>query len=217
VTRFHFVADHSDTYQVKRLCELERSSYYAWKAAEPAKAARAEAAAQLAERIRAIPTEDNTYGAPGSPPNFGDGVTVDERVNHKRVARVMRENDIVGYRRRRRVTTTVPEPADRKVPDLLERDFTADAPAGQSPTMCAPTSSPARSVPPPRCVMDWPWRCSQRPRKSIHVKGFRGYLRLSRRHPVDGQGRHEHRQQPRRNFQRRPRTRSPPERERLAG
>lgn len=40
----------------------------------------------------------------------------------------MRENDIVGYRRRRRVTTTVPEPADQKVPDLLERDFTADAP-----------------------------------------------------------------------------------------
>lgn len=38
MTRFQFVADHSDAYQVKRLCELvelERSSYYAWKAAEP--------------------------------------------------------------------------------------------------------------------------------------------------------------------------------------
>lgn len=131
VNRFRFVADHSDTYQVKRLCELveiERSSYYAWKSAEPARAARAEADAQLAERIRVIHTEDNTYGAPRVTAELNDGVPPNEKVNHKRVARVMRENDIVGYRRRRRVTTTVPEPADRKVPDLLKRDFTADAP-----------------------------------------------------------------------------------------
>lgn len=131
MTRFQFVADHSDTYQVKRLCELvelERSSYYAWKAAEPDRAARAEADAQLADRIRVVHTEDNTYGAPRITAELNDGVSVNERVNHKRVARVMRENNIVGYRRRRRVTTTVPEPADQKVPDLLERDFTADAP-----------------------------------------------------------------------------------------
>ena len=37
----------------------------------------------------------------------------------------MRSNGIAGYRRRRRVRTTVPEPADQKVPDLLSRDFTA--------------------------------------------------------------------------------------------
>jgi transposase InsO family protein len=131
VNRFRFVADHSDTYQVKRLCELveiERSSYYAWKSAEPGRAARAEDDAQLAARIRVIHTEDNTYGVPRITAELNDGVAADDKVNHKRVARVMRENDIVGYRRRRRVTTTVPEPADHKVPDLLERDFTADAP-----------------------------------------------------------------------------------------
>lgn len=131
MTRFHFVADHSDTYQVKRLCEfvdLERSSYYAWKSAEPDRAARAEADAQLADRIRAIHTEDNTYGAPRITAELNDGAPADSKVNHKRVARVMRENNIAGYRRRRRVTTTVPEPADHKVPDLLERDFTAPAP-----------------------------------------------------------------------------------------
>ena len=82
MTRFHFVADHSDTYQVKRLCELvdlERSSYYAWKSAEPARIARAEADAQLADRIRAIHTEDNTYGAPRITAELNDGVTMDER------------------------------------------------------------------------------------------------------------------------------------------
>ena len=40
---------------------------------------------------------------------------------------VMREHGIAGLRLRRRVRTTVPEPADQKVPDLLHRDFTADA------------------------------------------------------------------------------------------
>jgi hypothetical protein len=35
---------------------------------------------------------------------------------------------IAGLRLRRRVRTTIPEPADQRVPDLLRRDFTAAAP-----------------------------------------------------------------------------------------
>ncbi len=54
-------------------------------------------------------------------------MALENRVNHKRVARVMRAHGIVGYRRRRRVVTTIPEPADRIVPDLVERDLTAPA------------------------------------------------------------------------------------------
>jgi hypothetical protein len=33
VTRFQFVADHRDTFEVKRICqviEVSRSSFYAW-------------------------------------------------------------------------------------------------------------------------------------------------------------------------------------------
>ena len=40
----------------------------------------------------------------------------------------MRSAGIAGYRRRRRVKTTTPDPAKQKVPDLLNRDFTAAAP-----------------------------------------------------------------------------------------
>ena len=40
----------------------------------------------------------------------------------------MRLNTIVGYAKKRRVRTTVPEPADQVVPDLLQRGFTASAP-----------------------------------------------------------------------------------------
>ncbi|QNE22859.1 IS3 family transposase [Kribbella qitaiheensis] len=138
VSRFQFVADHSTTstrscpgWSVKRLCELveiERSLYYAWIKAAPARRVRGAADTQLADRIRKVHTDDNTCGAPRITAELNDGVPADQRVNHKRVARVMRVNGIAGYRRRRKVRTTIPEPADQKVPDLLNRDFTAPAP-----------------------------------------------------------------------------------------
>ncbi|AMA01496.1 integrase [Corynebacterium glutamicum] len=49
-------------------------------------------------------------------------------VNHKRVARVMRELKLFGYAKKRKVTTTV---SDQKKPvfsDLVGRKFTADKP-----------------------------------------------------------------------------------------
>jgi transposase InsO family protein len=130
VSRFQFVADHLDTYPVKWLCDLLEiacSSFYAWRKAAPRRAARAEADHVLAQRIREVHDGDSTCGAPRITAELNDGVALENRVNHKRVARVMRAHGIVGYRRRRRVVTTIPEPADRIVPDLVERDFTAPA------------------------------------------------------------------------------------------
>ena len=135
MSRFQFVADHRHAYGVKRLCEvlqIARSSFYAWLDAQPRRAQRAAADAELAERIRVVHQRDNTQGAPRitaelNDAELNDGAPPVARVNHKRVARVMREHDITGLRLRRRVRTTVPEPADQKVPDLLKRDFTADA------------------------------------------------------------------------------------------
>jgi len=131
VSRFQFVADHLHAFEAKRLCELvevERSSFYAWKTAAPARQARAAADAELAAKIRAVHDQDNTMGAPRITAELNDGAGEAERVNHKRVARVMREEQIRGYQRKRRVRTTIPEPAEQKVPDLLQRDFTAKAP-----------------------------------------------------------------------------------------
>lgn len=128
MSRFQFVADNSATFEVKRLCELveiERSSYYAWCKGVPARAARAAADAELAEKIRAIHAGDNTIGAPRATAELNDDKPAKERVNHKRVARVMREHGIRGYTKRRRVRTTIPEPSGQKYPDLLKRDFTA--------------------------------------------------------------------------------------------
>ena len=116
---------------MKRLCELveiERSSYYAWKAGAPARAERAAADAALVERIREVHEADNTQGAPRITADLNDGAPPEQRVNHKRVARVMRAAGICGYVKKRRVRTTIPEPSGQKVPDLLKRDFTAPAP-----------------------------------------------------------------------------------------
>jgi transposase InsO family protein len=131
VTRFQFVADHRHAFEVKRLCstvEVSRSSFYAWEAGAEARAARREADRELAKRIRVVHATDRAYGAPRVTAELNDGVRAEQRVNRKRVARVMAANGIAGIRLRRRVRTTIPEPADHLVPDLLSRDFTADAP-----------------------------------------------------------------------------------------
>ncbi|BDX33433.1 transposase [Mycobacterium antarcticum] len=130
MSRFQFVADHSDTFEVKWLCQIvdvARSSFYAWVNAAVTRTARIVADDKLAQRIRAVHTTDTTYGAPRITAELNDGAPEAERVNHKRVARVMRTAGITGYRRRRRVRTTVADPANQKVPDLLSRDFTSAA------------------------------------------------------------------------------------------
>ena len=130
MNRFQFVEDHKHAWSVKRLCEvigLARSSFYAWLDAAAGRAARAAADEELAARIRVAqdPKQggDRAYGAPRVTSELNDGVPASERVNHKRVARVMREHQLVGIRLRRRVKTTIAEQTDEKFPDLLGRDF----------------------------------------------------------------------------------------------
>ncbi|MFI0718435.1 IS3 family transposase [Streptomyces sp. NPDC021224] len=126
VNRFQFVADHQRRYGVKRLCSIlgiARSSFYYWRATAADRAARQAADAVLATRIRAVHREsDGTYGVPRITAELREA---GERVNHKRIARVMRSIDLAGVRLRRRHRTTIPDPAAVKTPDLIGRDFTA--------------------------------------------------------------------------------------------
>jgi transposase InsO family protein len=126
VNRFQFVADHQRRYGVKRQCSIlgiARSSFYYWRATAADRAARQAADAVLATRIRAVHREsDGTYGVPRITAELREA---GERVNHKRIARVMRSIDLAGVRLRRRHRTTIPDPAAVKAPDLIGRDFTA--------------------------------------------------------------------------------------------
>ena len=96
---------------------------YYWRKTAPDRATRQAADAKLAARIRAVHREsDGTYGVPRITAELReDG----ERVNHKRIARVMRTIDLAGVRLRRRHRTTVPDPAAATAPDRIGRDFTA--------------------------------------------------------------------------------------------
>ncbi|WP_435808269.1 IS3 family transposase [Streptomyces microflavus] len=127
-SRFQFVDDLRATYEVKRLCQIldvNRSSYYKWLAAE-ARAARQREDLVLAEKIREVHGESG--GAYGSPQVTAELREKGHAVNEKRIARVMRAFDITGIRLRRRVRTTVPDPAAGTAPDLFGRDFTATEP-----------------------------------------------------------------------------------------
>ena len=129
MSRFQFVHDHRNTYEVKRLCQVldvNRSSYYKWLAGADARAARHRADQALAQEIRAI--HAGSGGAYGSPRVTAELRESGRQVNHKRVARVMRAHCIAGIRLRRRVRTTIADPAAQQVPDLFRRDFTATEP-----------------------------------------------------------------------------------------
>ena len=129
MSRFQFVDDHRGAYGVKRLCRVlgvNRSSYDKWRGGAEARLARERADEQFAAQIRAVHGE--TGGAYGSPRVTAELREAGMVVNEKKVARVMRKFSITGIRLRKKVRTTVPEPANTPVPDLFGRDFTAPRP-----------------------------------------------------------------------------------------
>jgi putative transposase len=115
------------TYPVRVLCRVlgvSPSGYYAWRQRGPS--ARAQANDQLLVRIRAIHRASReAYGAPNIHFELVESGT---RVNHKRVARLMRVHGIVGVTRRKYHGTTRRDPGAPPAPDLVERTFTAERP-----------------------------------------------------------------------------------------
>jgi len=66
-----------------------------------------------------------TYGVPRITAKLGE---TGERINHKRIARVMRSIGLAGVRLRRRHRTTTADPAAAKASVLIGRDFTSREP-----------------------------------------------------------------------------------------
>jgi hypothetical protein len=129
VIRFQFVDDHRNTHEVKRMCSvlgIQRSSFYKWCASRPARAARQAADDALCERIEHhFEFWDHTYGYRRITAELADDPHVDEPVNRKRVARLMRNNGMVGIHLRKPKTTTISDPDAQVFADLVGRDFSA--------------------------------------------------------------------------------------------
>jgi putative transposase len=106
-----------------RVLGVSSSGFHAWRQRAPS--ARATADAALAGRIGDIHAGSHgTYGAPRIHAELReDGV----RVGAKRVARLMKAAGVVGVSRRRFAVTTRRD-GSRPAPDLVDRNFTADAP-----------------------------------------------------------------------------------------
>lgn len=125
MSRFRFVADHREAYEVKRLCEVvtvSRSGFYAWTHRPPAP--RVVADEQLTLEIEEIYTESRrTYGAPRV---HGQLTRRGRHVGCKRVARLMRTKGFVGAHSRKKWRRHRPDVAP--APDRLNRDFTAPRP-----------------------------------------------------------------------------------------
>ena len=118
MSRFRFVADHQHAYGVKRLCEvlqIARSSFYAWLDGQPRRAQRATADAELAETDPCRARAGQHPGAPRITAELNDGAP--PGAGQPQAGRPGdAEHDIAGLRLRRRVRTTVPEPAARRCP-----------------------------------------------------------------------------------------------------
>ena len=107
-----------------RVLGVSPSGYYAWRRRPPS--ARARANERLLERIREI--HQASRGAYGSPMIHFEHQETGERVNSKRVARLMRLRGIVGVTRRKARNTTRRTPEAEPAPDLVDRTFTAERP-----------------------------------------------------------------------------------------
>ena len=114
-------------HSVRAMCralDVSPSGFYAARKRPPS--ARDVEDAQLSSQIRVIHDESRgTYGVPRVHAELAaDGV----RIGRKRVARLMRLENLEGVSRRRKTLTTVRDRDARPAPDLVERDFTATAP-----------------------------------------------------------------------------------------
>jgi putative transposase len=108
-----------------RVLDVRRQGYYGWLAG--AKSVRVQENELLLKHIEKIHEESRgTYGWPRVHAELTLGLGL--AVNHKRVARLMREAGIQGLYRRRRHGCTVRDPAADSYPDLVERHFSVEAP-----------------------------------------------------------------------------------------
>lgn len=125
---FEFIDANQADHPVALMCRVlgvSSSGYYGWRDRPPS--ARALADEVLTEQIRDVHAfSRQTYGYRRVTAELTDGRG--EVVGKHRVARLMRLAGIEGLRRRRFCRTTVRDERGRPAPDLLNRDFTAEAP-----------------------------------------------------------------------------------------
>lgn len=114
--------EHRNVSKACGLLEVSRSAFYEWHQHTPSDRARADV--ELLERIQVI--HEDSRGTYGSPRVHRELHRQGMCVRRERVARIMRDHDLVGCTPRRWITTTISDPAVEGV-DLLKRNFAPDS------------------------------------------------------------------------------------------
>ncbi|GAB4166329.1 MAG: hypothetical protein Fur0039_03070 [Rhodocyclaceae bacterium] len=128
--KYAWIAAHRDRYSIPMMCELLAVSRSGWYQAmrRPAKTDKAEVEQRIVEQIRcAQHRHRGRYGRRRMTPEVSE--VLGERLNPKRIGRLMRKHGL-GSRKRRplRVVTTDSRHDQPIAPNVLERDFGATAP-----------------------------------------------------------------------------------------
>jgi len=124
--RFRFIDAERAHYPVRLLCrcmEVSRAGYYAWRGRSPS--TRSTEDAELRVAIRA--SHAASRGTYGSPRVHRDLQDAGRRVSRKRVARLMKEEELAGRHKRRFRTTTDSNHSNPIAANLLMRQFDVGA------------------------------------------------------------------------------------------
>lgn len=125
--KYEFVEENRSAFGVEKMCKtfkISRSGYYAWRRCPVSR--REKENAELLPRIKEAYIKSRcTYGSPRITDDLRDAGI---RCGKNRIARLMRENGIVAKTTRRFKATTDSKHKLPVAPNILERNFTTDAP-----------------------------------------------------------------------------------------
>ena len=125
--KFQFIRDHREDFPVRLMCgvlEVSPSGFYDWLGRPESRRAAEDRA--LVARIEAVHGDSRrTYGSPRVHASLK---AAGYRIGRKRVARLMRENDIRAKTKRKFRVTTDSRHDLPVAPNLLDRQFTVEAP-----------------------------------------------------------------------------------------
>jgi len=127
--KFAFIRaeDEKKTFPVVPMCrvlEVSTSGYYAWLHREPSE--QSQRKAELTAKVKAA--HEDSRGSYGSPRVTKKLNKSGEKVSEKTVAKIMQEQDLAARKKRRFKATPNSKHEERIADNLLQRDFTTDAP-----------------------------------------------------------------------------------------
>ena len=125
--KYKFISAHRETFKVGHICKLfnvSRSGYYSWSKRPESRRSLENRA--LKDKIRVLHAA--SHGIYGAPKIHQDLVDADIRCGKNRIARIMREAGLRSRTKKKFKATTNSRHNFPVAPNLLNQDFTVDAP-----------------------------------------------------------------------------------------